>query len=223
MDAAERLLAMDNTTFAQVVDRELRGKAAAEESTALRNPLVAERWRVALVAIAKSVDGQLGARRADYMANRARFTKELLRVAYDERAALERSWAEQRENFNRSRAATLRFKSGLEETLIEANAIVNEAEAAAPGVRLWRFEHAPAELQKVAWNAKYADWLALIPATCVRGVDTYEDVDGVVRTNVQFAGGYMRLEILIEALDATQSPEYHVLHNGDVVAIGLHA
>lgn len=223
MDAVDRLLDMNAGQFASVVDKELRGKATPDESTALRSPQVAERWHGTLLAMMKSVDGQLGARRADFMSNRARFTKQLLAAEYEERFQLERSWAEQREMFNRSRASTLRFKSGLEETIIEARALVDEIKQASPSVRLWRFEHAPEDLRRLSQNGDDGDWLALIPATCVRGVDTFEDVDGVVRTNVQYAGGYLALEELVDMLDVDRTPEYHLLNNGNVVAIGSHA
>lgn len=95
------LLKMPEEDFRAVVDDEVRGVEELDPKTAkaLRDPLVADRWYYALVSMKKSVEGQLGAKRSDLLKHR--------------------SPPRDRTEYHRWRAGALRFKSGVEERLLE--------------------------------------------------------------------------------------------------------
>ena len=134
----KEIAALNEEDFRELVDRDLRRENTEEEALALRSPALVDRWHTVLVSMSKSVDGQLSAKRQDFEAHKARLKSQLLRA--DEELGLARAdhdrdriadvekrarklreeWAAAQERYSRSRAATLRFKSGLEETLVEA-------------------------------------------------------------------------------------------------------
>lgn len=134
----QKIAALNEEDFRELVDRDLRRENTEEEAIALRSPALVDRWYTVLVSMTKSVDGQLSAKRQDFEAHKARLKSQLLRadeelafarrkhdramIAEVEKKArkLREEWAAAQERYSRSRAATLRFKSGLEETLVEA-------------------------------------------------------------------------------------------------------
>jgi hypothetical protein len=139
-----RLLAMNKDKFQAVVDRDLRrrqnpdDRRAELESRALRTPAVVDRWLAALTGASKSVEGQLAARALDYDAERAEL--QLLIAQFEDRVAeggklsddderelraARRRLFEIRAEYSRSRAGTMRFKSGLDEWIVEATSIRN--------------------------------------------------------------------------------------------------
>lgn len=108
MTADHGLESMPEDQFRALVDQAVRGNPEDPKTHALRvnlmAPEVVDRTHIALISMKKSVEGQLAARRADYI-------KERLRDRPGERSALEqryRTW----------RAGALRFKSGVEEYLL---------------------------------------------------------------------------------------------------------
>lgn len=138
MNVAEQISAMNEEDFRELVDRDLRREDTQEEAEALRSPALVTRWYTVLVAMSKSVDGQLSAKRQDHDASQARMRKEFVKAEEEladaksaqDKAAIETARKRQRklreewyvaaERYARARAATLRFKSGLDETLVEA-------------------------------------------------------------------------------------------------------
>jgi chromosome segregation ATPase len=134
----QKIAALSDDDFRSLVDRDLRREDTQEEAQALRSPDLVHRWYTILVAMSKSVDGQLAAKRYDYEAQKAQLRGQFVSAesalaeaklhrdtprvhgAQDRIRELRQDWALMTERYARSRAATLRFKSGLEETLVEA-------------------------------------------------------------------------------------------------------
>lgn len=122
------LLNMDDDRFREVVDRDLRRETPAATSDALRSPKVVDRWLAVLTSMMKNVENTLAFRTQDFEANRAQIQRQLARTDKRRRpdpneptaAQLKDKLLALREAHARSRAKTLRFKAGLEETLIEA-------------------------------------------------------------------------------------------------------
>lgn len=118
----KRLLGLDYEDFREEVNEDVRPHTSERyRRAALRSPELVDRWFAALSQMSKSVDGQLAARTEDYEANKAVFKRQLstARTAAD-RAKATSEWASQKESAHRSRAGTLRFKTGVDEALIEA-------------------------------------------------------------------------------------------------------
>lgn len=139
MNQVANLLAMTDDEFREVVDRDLRrgrgGQVAAdEEGDTLRTlrgddedpdvTALAERWLRVLYAMSRSVEGQLAARRADYNAAKARNMAAIIeaRNRNDDVSILrlEHEFLEHKVKYESARASTLRFKTGLDETIIKA-------------------------------------------------------------------------------------------------------
>jgi hypothetical protein len=214
MSEVDRLLALDLSSFRVIVDRDLRRDASAAEAAALRTPELADKWVTALTAISKSVDGQLGARRADYLAARARFSKSMSEADYLESRKLQRSWAEVTESYAKARGATLRFKSGLEEALVEASYIARQT-GSTPSIQVWRYADAPKELHRLTDKAT-DDWLVcLIPSRLVLAADSFEDENGNRQTDVELIADYQHVLSWF-----SDNAGLHVLPNGDVAMIG---
>ena len=142
MTTTEQIVAaLNDEDFRDLVDRDLRRENTDQEAAALRSPALVDRWYNVLVGMTKSVDGQLAAKKQDYDAQKARYRQQFLDADAALAAArgddtqviqveqkirgLQQELASMSERFSRSRAATLRFKSGLEETMVEARAIRN--------------------------------------------------------------------------------------------------
>lgn len=126
-DLARNLMGLDHAAFRKEVDSDLRpgdGERWKARHRALRSPTCVDRWFMVLSQMAKSVDGQLAAKADDYEAARAE-TREQLLAATDavQQMGFRRRLESLKAEYSRNRANTLRFKSGLDEALIEARAL----------------------------------------------------------------------------------------------------
>lgn len=142
-DRVEALQRLSDHAFRAIVDADLRRQASEEDAAALRTPELADRWFTALARMAKSVEGQLAAREEDHRGARAQYEKARLRAggpvrcdscgrsgADPEDPALrqvEERWLKTCEDYSRTRSKSLRFKSGLEEWLLEARSVRDTA------------------------------------------------------------------------------------------------
>lgn len=132
-DLARGLLALDHMSFRKEVDRDLRpldqdaspGQAEKWKArhAALRSPACVDRWFMALSQMSKSVDGQLAAKADDYEAKRAEIRGQLVGATGPQEKGLRRSLETLKSEYSRARANTLRFKTGLDEALIEARSL----------------------------------------------------------------------------------------------------
>ena len=131
----KELLTMDDKEFRQVVDQDLRkdssNKRARAElpegvSKALRDPDVAKRWLNHLSQMQRTVEGTLAAREAESESKRSSIRQQIFEAeaSREPTAHLRALLEEEKKNYLYSRAGTLRFKSGLDETALEARAIV---------------------------------------------------------------------------------------------------
>jgi hypothetical protein len=140
----KRMAALPERQFRAIVDRDLRRREAEAdgdtpldeiESRALRSAALVDRWLTALLAASKSVEGQLSARKMDYDATKAQLRRQIERLEHKEthggltdqedaelREARDKMLAA-KERYSRSRSGTLRFKSGLDEWIVEARGI----------------------------------------------------------------------------------------------------
>lgn len=153
----EDLPGLSDEDFRAVVDADLRRKAPKSGVTlkpdlieALRSPAVAPRWFAMLLRMQKSVDGQLGARENDYQGERARIDMDIQRLVTkmekggdvrdpDSSRTMSRDEAEEklsslklrrhglRAGHMRTKAATVRFKTGLDEATLEAKFLRDSA------------------------------------------------------------------------------------------------
>lgn len=105
--------------FNDLVNRDLRGRATPEESSSLRAPDLAGKWLLALTRIQRSVEGQLASMQEDFLSRRAE-----IKLYGSPQMHIE--LIELQKNHSAVRAGKLRFKTGLEEALVEARAIVDE-------------------------------------------------------------------------------------------------
>jgi hypothetical protein len=106
----DHLSDIDDGSFARIVDEDVRGKASAEDHAGLRVPAVVPRWLRQLRKMELSVSGTLEARDADHEVARIEAI-----LGGDERRALEL-----RRDHLRWRAGAVRFRTGVRETLLEA-------------------------------------------------------------------------------------------------------
>lgn len=104
------LMALPDDVFRSYVDEAVRGHPDDEGTQALRSrlrePEVVERTHLCLVSMKKSVEGQLAARRADFVKERGTLRSN----PPGQRAADER--------YHTWRAGALRFKSGVEDFML---------------------------------------------------------------------------------------------------------
>lgn len=104
------LQTVSDDTFRSIVDEAVRGHSEDPNIRSMRakltEPQVVDRTHLALVGMKKSVEGQLAARRADYVKERSlhRSNPTLLR--------------ESEERYQAWRAGALRFKSGVEDFML---------------------------------------------------------------------------------------------------------
>lgn len=130
-DMIQRLQAMDDRTFRNEVDEDLRRPGPSQRRSyetrraALRSPELVDRWNTTLQQITKSVEGQLASKQEDYEAARAALRREANKLTpgspewlknKDEQEALKVEYATER-------AGKLRFKTGLDEWVVEARAL----------------------------------------------------------------------------------------------------
>lgn len=115
------LSALDDEAFRKLVDQDLRGRSPEDVRQALRSPENVDRWFSALLAMTKSVEGQLAAKKTDWSTTRNRFQVDIslasTRIQSDR---LKVQLQEERERYNKWRAGILRFKTGLDEFLADA-------------------------------------------------------------------------------------------------------
>lgn len=119
--------ALPEEQFRALVDADLRQSAPraavrlrAELSTALRSPDNVRRWYSTLCRMQKSVDGQLCARESDFRAECARLEAEALAADDAGRTALRVRQLRLRAEHFKTKASTVRFKTGLDEVTIAA-------------------------------------------------------------------------------------------------------
>jgi len=123
MDSAA-VLALSREAFADLVDRDVRGRAPADAAAALRTPEVAERWYQQLVASKKSAESQLAARSSETKANRlALLAAAETAVSEAQARDLRRRSLEVQEAHLRWKAGTIRFRAGVEASLSEASVL----------------------------------------------------------------------------------------------------
>jgi hypothetical protein len=135
------LAGLNDDQFRAVVDADLRRRAPNSGArlrgdliAALRSPEHVTRWHSMLCRMQKSVDGQLGARAADFRAEHARLEADVLRTAdLAIREDLRRQQQSLRSKYQTARAATVRFKTGLDEATLEARFLRDQAVAATFG------------------------------------------------------------------------------------------
>lgn len=106
--ASLRSLSQDD--FRRVVDDDIRGRSSGDVREALRSSGLVDRWVETLESALVSVEGQLAANDADWGAKEAEFESSGDHVAL---------LAEKAKN-DRWRAGALRFRTGVQQTLIEA-------------------------------------------------------------------------------------------------------
>lgn len=133
----DHLLEMSDKEFRDIVDQDLRkdssNKRARAElpegvSAALRDSRVASRWLTHLSQMQRTVEGTLAAREAESESKRADLRRAVIEAEdnLEPTAHLRAKLEEEKKNYLYTRAGTLRFKSGLEEVLLEARAIVEK-------------------------------------------------------------------------------------------------
>lgn len=130
-----RLTAMDDRGFRQEVDADLRRPGPRDDKrqhdlrrSALRTPELVDRWNTTLLAMTKSVEGQLASKQEDHDAARATLKIRIAELEQDptRRAELfeaRQEWEKLKLDYATARAQMLRFKTGLDEWVIEARAL----------------------------------------------------------------------------------------------------
>lgn len=98
----------DDEIFREIVEEDLRRKSTPEQAAMLRSPEVVDRWFSTLLQMTKSVEGQLSARALDW-------TRTKLQLESNS-SAFER----EQQNYLTWKAGIIRFKTGLDEYLVEA-------------------------------------------------------------------------------------------------------
>lgn len=121
MTTTEALLGMSREEFADLVDRDVRGKAPLELSQGLRATEVAERWYQQLVTMKKSAEAQLAAKSSEDRHQRITLLAAAEGAPEDQAKDMRRRAGQARAEFLRWRAGVLRFRAGVEERLSEAS------------------------------------------------------------------------------------------------------
>lgn len=117
--SSDDLLHLDDEAFRTIVDNDVRNRIEPEISRQLRdNPQVARRWYDTLLLMKASVEGQLSAKAAEARADK------LESIAADRK----REGLTALASYERWRSGALRFRSGLEATILEAGRFVEEHE-----------------------------------------------------------------------------------------------
>lgn len=100
------LLAIPEPEFRSVVDDAIRGHLTEEMAQRLKSPEIVDRTYLTLVSIKKNVEGQLAAKRADYIKSRS--------LLHDDPRGLRAA----EKTYQTWRGGALRFKSGVEEFMV---------------------------------------------------------------------------------------------------------
>lgn len=136
-----RLAVMDDRGFRQEVDADLRRPGARDNRreyeirrAALRSPELVDRWNTTLMTMSKSVEGQLASKQEDHEAAKAELRQRIARLAKDPSMADElfqarQEWEQIKKDYATARAQMLRFKTGLDEWVIEARALRDASRA----------------------------------------------------------------------------------------------
>lgn len=134
-DEVRRLTALSPDAFKAEVDSDVKPFIHANmdqgiwdaRRAALRSPALVDRWFASLSQTLKSVEGQLATQTEDYDAARADIKKALIAAEADGNTARVKDLRIQAEQVKaehaRARAKTLRFKTGLDEMLIQARSL----------------------------------------------------------------------------------------------------
>jgi hypothetical protein len=118
---------LSEVDFRKLIDDDTRGKAPASLSRQLRSAECAPRWYEALLAMQNSVDGQLAAKSAESRAAQARLQARFEEaLSSKQRREIRAEIARRKAADEQWRAGALRFKSGLEDKLIEARRVLRE-------------------------------------------------------------------------------------------------
>ncbi len=141
----EDLVAMSDAEFRALVHAELAGRADPQTAEAMRHPWVLGRWRNSLERLRVTTDGQFEARDAELEA--ARIDAEEIRPSDESRLAL----ALARESYQRWRAEAVRFRTTVEDRLLEAaylhDRLAQQADAEAATTELEELRRRVAELE----------------------------------------------------------------------------
>lgn len=136
-----RLAVMDDRGFRQEVDADLRRPGARDNRreyeirrAALRSPELVDRWNTTLMTMSKSVEGQLASKQEDHEAAKAELRQRIALLAKDPSRADElfqarQEWEQIKKDYATARAQMLRFKTGLDEWVIEARALRDASRA----------------------------------------------------------------------------------------------
>lgn len=139
------LLELPDAEFRALVHAELAGRSDASTAEALRHSLVLARWSNSLERLRLTTYGQLEAREAELEA--ARIDAEEIRPSEESRLAL----ALARESFQRWRAEAVRFRTTVEDRLLEGaylqERLAQEAEAQTAAAELEALRARVAELE----------------------------------------------------------------------------
>lgn len=133
----ELLAGVSDRQFRDAVDLDLRRRAPAGVPEALRSPELRERWLTVLTAMHRKTEGTLAGRRQEWLEYVACYGRDLgalinkhRQTRGDERRQIwhqinelkaERQTREA--EYRRLKAGSIRFKTGLEEWLVEARAL----------------------------------------------------------------------------------------------------
>lgn len=123
-DLTAKLAAMPEVEFRGQIDDDTRGKGSPELAAALRSEALMERWYEALLAMQSSVEGQLAAKGADSRAKVADFRRRLNGSMGKDKDRLNELLLFEQAQSERWRAGAVRFKSGIEEKLLEARRLL---------------------------------------------------------------------------------------------------
>jgi hypothetical protein len=129
-----RLAVMDDRGFRQEVDADLRRPGPRERReyevrrAALRSPELVDRWTTVLLTMTKSVEGQLASKQEDHEAAKADLRQKIATLEQtaphsDDLFKARQEWEQLKKEYAQSRAQMLRFKTGLDEWVIEARAL----------------------------------------------------------------------------------------------------
>lgn len=106
IENADLLVQLDDDSFGSLIDAAVRGDLDKKTRELIKDPRIIERTRLTLVAMKKSVEGQLGAKRAEH-------------VTKVDKSKPEWAIRKDRQLYNSWRAGALRFKSGVDGLLMD--------------------------------------------------------------------------------------------------------
>jgi hypothetical protein len=121
-----RIIDLPQEEFRRLVDDDTRGKAPASLSAQLRAPDCAPRWYRTLRAMQQSVEGQLASKNSESDAVMLEYKAKLELLGDDDvqRALIIAEMQRRKARDKTWRAGALRFKSGLEDKLLEARQLM---------------------------------------------------------------------------------------------------